>query len=158
MTPLAVKLQPGGKTFGIFPLDKEEPGETRIFLGYKFPHAGLVHQITTVAVREIPLVLVIGILRVHFPEENGFELVRPCWVQVGGLQGRPIREAGPVEPTVVFNLVATDKQAKVGHSQLVDGIRAEQRSVKQRCDAGDECAVLGTFQLAPLPFPFDGAG
>ena len=158
MTSLAMKLQPGGKTFGIFPLNKEEPGETRIFLGYEFPHAGLVHKVTPVAVREIPLVLVIGILRVQFPEENGFEFVRPRRVQVGSLQRRPIRQAGPVEPTVVFNFVTTDKQPKIGYSQLVDGIRAEQRAVKQRRDAGDEGAVLGTLQLASLPFPFDGAG
>lgn len=131
VTPLAMKPQPGEKTFGIFPLNKEEPGETRIFLGFEFPHPGLVHQVTTVAVREIPLVFVIGVLGVHFPEENGFELVGPRWMQVGSLQCRPIRQAGSVEPAVVFDFVAADKQPEVGYSQLVDGIRAEQRSVEQ---------------------------
>ena len=91
MTPLAMKLQPGSKTFRIFPLNKEEPGEARIFLGYEFPHPGLIHEVTAVAVREIPLVFVVGILRVHFPEENGFEFVRARWMQVGSLQSRSIR-------------------------------------------------------------------
>ena len=91
--------------------DQEVPAEPNPFLRKQFPHSRLGEDVSTVAVREVALRVVVGVLRVHATAEDRLELVRAVGVDVSSLQAGTELQAGADEATVYLDLVAADEQA-----------------------------------------------
>ncbi len=72
---------------------QEVPAEPQPFLRQQFAHPGLGQQVTAIAVGEVPLGLVVGVLRVHASTEDGLELVGAARMQIACGQARSERQA-----------------------------------------------------------------
>src|SRR6201994_132652 len=70
--------QPLQQTFGVATRYQEEPAEPKPLLDKQFAQTRLRHQVAPVAIGEIALGHVIGILRVHPAAEDRLELGRPA--------------------------------------------------------------------------------
>lgn len=69
-------------------------------------------------------------------------------------------QTGPLQPAMHLDLVTAEEQTQVRHADHVQRVRAEQGSVEQRRDAGQQivAAVLAVLeQLGTLTPPGDSA-
>src|SRR3984957_19243361 len=69
--------QPLQQTFRVATGYQEEPAEPQPLLDQQFAQTGLCHQVAAIAVGEVALGDVVGILRVHPAAEDRLELGRP---------------------------------------------------------------------------------
>src|SRR3984885_15490125 len=78
--------QPLQQTFRVATGYQEEPAEPQPLLDQQFAQTRLRHQVAAIAVGEVTLGGVVGILRMHPAAQDRLELGRPTRMQVGRTQ------------------------------------------------------------------------
>ena len=117
---------------------QEVPAEPQPLLRQQPAQARLGQQVAAVAVGEEPLGRVVGVLGVHPPAEDRLELVAALRMQIHRVQAGAERQPRAHQPAVQLHLVTADEQPEVGHADRFQRRRAEQRTVEQRGDAGQQ--------------------
>jgi hypothetical protein len=74
--------------------DQKIPAVTQPLLKEKLAHPRLGLKIAPIPVGEEPLRRVVGVLRVHAPTQNGFELIAALGVKVYRMQAGTERQPG----------------------------------------------------------------
>src|ERR1700734_453151 len=112
--------QPLQQTFRVATGYQEKPAEPQPLLDQQFAQTGLCHQVAAIAVGEVALGDVVGILRVHPAGEDRLELGRSARMQVSRIQAGSERQPGPDQPPMNLPLVAADEQPQIGNADRLE--------------------------------------